>query len=246
MLLFVSIYASANPIDDKCPSLTYRTAPIVNADQYICHTEYALAYSWTSKNPIYTTELLTKDHTGNLQRTNDFRVDPSIDVKYQSTPKDYVKTICNGGRCDRGHMTPDQDFSSCNICVHESFFMSNMVPQNFKNNEVIWKHLEMLIRKYTASHSDGVYVITGPAYKSKSPTTIGNNKIWVPDLLWKIMIDHKNGKSIAFMMPNQPESDLSQFIVSIHDIEEATGITFDNSLDKTSIANFNIFLQAKD
>ncbi len=238
-LLFTSASAFGfNGIDSTCPQLTYKSAPQVNADQYICHTEYAVAYSWASRDPIYTTEYLIKSHTGTLPRTNDFRVDPAIDPHHQATPNDYYKSTCNGGRCDKGHMTPDQDFSACAACVHESFFMDNMVPQNYKNNEIIWKQMEMMIRTYVSTHPAGVYVITGPAYRSVNPATIGKNKVWVPDLLWKIAIDAATGKSIAFMMPNAPETNLASFVTSISVIEQSTGIQFDPALNKTTIANF--------
>jgi endonuclease G len=245
-LLILSFSAFANPIDVSCKQLTYKSAPVVvNADQYVCHTQYALAYSWTTRNPIYTTEFLSKDHTGGEARTNDFRVDPAIDDRHQAKPKDYHKnTGCGGERCDQGHMTPDQDFSACAVCVSESFFQDNMVPQHFKNNEVIWKGMEVKIRGYAANHPAGVYVITGPAYNSQTtPTaTIGDGNIWVPDNLFKIMIDASTGKSIAFYMPNSEQKDLSKFVVSISVIEAATGIKFDSSLDKKSVADFNEFV----
>jgi endonuclease G len=232
----------ATGIDDNCKQLTYRTAPIVNADLYICHTEYAIAYSYKSKNPIYTTELLVSSHIGKLPRTNDFRVDPAIPKQYQSSPKDFRKsgTACNGGRCDQGHMTPDQDFSSCDVCVHESFFMSNMVPQNYQNNEIIWRMMEMKIRNYALKHPSGVYIITGPVYQSDvTHKTLGANQVWIPDQLFKIAIDVQTGKSITFLIPNAPETNLPQFITNIAAIEKITGIIFDNSLDKNKVANFN-------
>jgi len=238
-LVCLSPFALANGIDDNCKQLTYKTAPVVSADLYICHKEYAVAYSFKAKNPIYTTEFLTENHIGKAKRTNDFRVDPSVPKQYQAKPKDYVKSICNGGRCDKGHMTPDQDFSATHETTSESFFMSNMVPQNFKNNEVIWKAMEVMFRKYVKTHPAGIYIISGPVYKSAKPATIGADKVWVPDYLFKVAIDVKTGKSIAFYMPNNPESNLSQFVVSLSTIEKATGIKFDPSLDKTTVANFS-------
>ena len=242
LLFLVSFTAFGNPIDDKCKQFVYKSAPVVAADQYICHTQYALAYSFNSKNPIYTVEFLDKSHTGDLPRTNDFRVDPVIAPEHQATPKDYTNSTCNGGRCDRGHMTPDQDFSACKICVSESFFMSNMVPQNYANNEVIWKGMEMKIRGYAANHPAGVYVITGPAYMFTAHVTIGKNKVWVPDYLFKIMIDATTGKSIAFFMPNKPQDDLSKWVVNLTTIENATGIKFDMIMDKTTVANYQAWL----
>lgn len=247
--LFLSLSALANPIDNACKSLSYKSAPVVNADQYICHHEYAIAYSWTSRNPIYTTEFLDKSHVGALPRTNDFRVDPAVDSHHQATPRDYSHsgTACGpvtGARsssCDKGHMTPDQDFSACDICVHESFFLTNMVPQNYKNNEIRWKELEGKIRKYVQLHPKGVYVITGPIYANGKPVTmIGKNQVWVPSHLFKLIIDAETGKSIAFLMPNAEIKDqLINYVTNLSAIEVATGIKFDSSLDKITIANYN-------
>jgi endonuclease G len=234
--------ASANDIDIKCPSLTYYNAPVVKADQYICHTLYAVAYSYASKNPIYTTEFLSASHIGNFERSNNFRVNPIIPNQYRAYPKDYVKsgTVCDGDRCDKGHMTPAQDFSSNPITVSESFFMENMVPQSAKMNEVSWKKLEETIRKYVDSHPAGVYVITGPIYTSSTPRTLGSNKIWVPDEIFKVVIDAENGHSIAFVMPNSPLPlvDLSKYVTNLTTIENKTGIRFDSRLNKLLTARF--------
>jgi endonuclease G len=240
LLLLASLSANANTIDDQCGQLVYKSAPVVNADLYICHKEYAVAYSYKSKNPIYTTEHLISSHIGNIARTNDFRVDPAVPVEYQDSPKNYYHsgTACNGGRCDQGHMTPDQDFSADEQATHESFFMTNMVPQNFKNNEVIWRMMEMMIRQYVLLHDHGVYVITGPVYKTAQPATLGAGKVWIPDYLFKVVIDADTGKSIAFYMPNAPESYLPQFVTNLATIEAATGIKFDDSLNKNTVANF--------
>lgn len=241
MLLTASCMAPAhaNPIDDKCPQLTYKLAPVAEADQYICHAEYAVALSYETRNPVYTTEYLDADHTGNVARSNDFKPDPQVPSKYAVKPKEYVGQICHGERCDKGHMTPAQDFSACDVCVHESFYMSNMVPQNARNNEIIWKFMEVWIRKYVSSH-EPVYVITGPVYGAH-PDHIGRG-IAVPDSLFKVVISAKTGASVAFMMPNEdePVNALHTFMVSLGDIEAATGITFDVSLDKQAIGQLKV------
>lgn len=238
LLLLASTLVLANPIDDNCPHLTFGVAPAVQASQFVCHTQYAVAYSYKTHNPIYTTEFLDKSHTGSLPRTDDFKIDPAIPKQYQAKPSDYDKAVCGPGtdRCDRGHMTPAQDFSSCDKCVHESFYMSNMVPQNYKNNEVVWKGLEGKIRAYATSRPKGVYVVTGPAYKNpqQPSSTIGKTKVWVPDSLFKIVIDAATGASAAYLMPNAPQDDLTKFVSQLSTIEALTGIQFDKQLDKTA------------
>jgi len=264
LLILVSFSAFGNPIDDKCKQFVYKSAPIVSADQYICHTQYALAYSFNSRNPIYTVEFLDKSHVGNLPRTNNFRVDPAIAPSHQATPEDYIGAMCNGDSCDRGHMNPSEDFSACFVCDSESFFMSNMVPQNIHNNRGIWKSMEYKMRKYASNHQGGVYIITGPVYMFTSHVTIGKNKVWVPDYLFKIMIDAVTGKSIAFFIPNKAQLDpatgksvtlheqdkskdndpdnLSKYVVNLETIETVTGIKFDASMDKITVANYQVWL----
>lgn len=238
-VLLLSFSAHANGIDDKCPQLTYKSAPVINADQYLCRKEYAVAYSYSTRNPIYTTEFLTKSHSGKEPRVDDFRPDKDIPEQYRATLSDYVHSQCNGGRCDRGHMTPNADFSSDSQAADESFLLSNMVPQNFQNNEIIWKNMETHIRDYVAKGHD-VYVLTGPAYTNPVHTTIGSHKIAVPDMLWKVAIDSKTGQYMAFYMPNQniPVHDLMSKQVSLDVIEKATGLKFDNHLDKHSVTQF--------
>jgi endonuclease G len=231
--------AHANPIDDKCPQLTYKHAPVVAADQFICHTEYAVALSYKTRNPAYTTEYLAADHTGAVARSNDFKPDPQVPAQYAVKPHEYAGQICHGERCDKGHMTPDQDFSACEPCVHESFYMSNMVPQNARNNEIIWKHMEISIRNYVAAHGP-VYVITGPVY-GNNPDHIGNG-IAVPDQLFKVVISVATGVSVAFLMPNEdkPISALPSFIVPLALVEGLAGVSFDESLDKHAVGALKV------
>ena len=239
-ILFLSFSVLANDLDTKCPTFVYKSAPVATADQFICHTQYGIAYNYATKTAVYTTEYLDASHTGDAKRTNDFRPDPAIPTEHSATLKDYLNTSteCNGARCDRGHMTPDQDFSSSPVTTSESFFLSNMVPQNFQNNEIIWKYMETKIRKYVAAVGP-VYVVTGPIYIKKPYATIGTG-VAVPDRLFKAVIDAKTGKSIAFLMDNTnyPVSSLAGLVVPLQDVEKVTGIIFDKSLDKKTSASY--------
>lgn len=242
LIVLISANAFANPIDDNCPKLTYKQAPVIQADQYICHTEYAVALSYETRNPIYTTEYYEASHTGHLKRPPSFRPDPKVPRQYAVITSEYRHTTCHGNPCDRGHMTPADDFNACKKCLLESFYTSNIVPQNKRNNEIIWEHLEAAIRAYAAKNGP-VYIITGPVY-GPHPDHIGHG-IAVPDQLFKVIIDPATGRSAAFMMPNQdldPKT-LSNYQVSLSDVEAATGIEFNNSLDKHSVGVLPILPQ---
>lgn len=240
LLVLFPLLAFANGIDDNCSKFVFKSAPIVAADQFICHKQYGVAYRYETKTAYYTVEYLESSDTGDVPRSNDFRPDLKVPLQYSATVLDYKGTTdeCGGSRCDRGHLSPSQNFSSCVSCVSQSFYFSNIVPQNYKNNQIIWKYLETKVRTYVQKNNS-VYVITGPVYTKSRFNTIGDG-VAVPYKLFKVIIDSKTGKSIAFMMDNKhiPVSDLNGKVVTLEDIEQATGITFDKSLDKKTSASY--------
>lgn len=126
VLIHVSFVAIANGIDDNCSIHTYNAAPVVEADKFICHTGYAVAYSYKTKTAIYTTSFLGGSF-GEFDRSNNFKPDPNISVEYSAANEDYLNSICNNARCDRGHLVSFEDVSSCEKCVGESFYLSNIV-----------------------------------------------------------------------------------------------------------------------
>jgi len=52
--------------------------------------------------------------------------------------------------------------------------------------------------------------------------------------MWKVIVDAKSNKGIAFMFPNAPlpVEDLHKYIVSISEIEVKTGINFNPKLSE--------------
>lgn len=223
-LLFFPTLAFANPINDKCPQHVVWGAPefSVKVDnvQYLCRTGYAVAYSNTFKDPIYVAEHVVKTRIGEEPRTEDFRSDPEIKPEFQATLQDY-----NGAGYDRGHMSPAANNGSNKQAMSESFLLSNMLPQNPGNNRGIWKQLETFVRDWVVKGED-LYVIQGgifdPGYK-----TIGN-KVAVPTRLFKVIIDPKNKKMIAFIFPNEKleVKDMPKYVVSVQKVEQETHIDF--------------------
>lgn len=45
--------------------------------------------------------------------------------------------------------------------MQDSFYLSNIVPQNYENNAGFWNRLEMYCRDLTKKYSN-VYIISGP------------------------------------------------------------------------------------
>ena len=221
----VSYEVNANPIDDSCPQHVVWGAPQIKVEgnnQYLCKLGYAVNYNYTTKVSYFVAEhLVATNLVKNAARNDDFREDLAVPPEHRATLKDYV-----GGGYDRGHMAPAANFTYAANVMSESFFLTNMMPQVPGNNRGIWKYLEEYTRYWAQKRGD-LYIITGTIY-DKSPSKIMGNGVKVPPYLYKIVIDAKRGQSISFMFPNEkldPKT-MEQYIVSIGEIEDYTGINF--------------------
>lgn len=55
--------------------------------------------------------------------------DPQVPLKFSSTNDDY-----KGSGWSRGHMTPAGDCKHCQDAMDDTHYLTNIVPQDFKNN----------------------------------------------------------------------------------------------------------------
>lgn len=227
--LFVWSFASANPIDDVCPQHVVWGAPQIAQEgnnQYLCRTGYAVNYNYQTKVAYFVTEVIRPENlVRSAQRKDDFREDKEVPEQFRVTLKEYV-----GSGLDRGHMAPAADFMNSVQMMSESFLLTNMMPQNPGNNRGIWKYTEEMTRYYAQKYNTPMHVITGTIFDANSKT-FGNN-VYIPSYLYKIVIDSKNQRAIAFLYPNaklDPKT-IDQYVVSIADIERYTGIDFSPAL----------------
>lgn len=231
ILLYLCLVVSvlANPIDDKGAQFVVNGAPvspITKNEQYLIKKNYAIHYRYDTKTAEYVVEHPTKECvTGPSKREDDFRPDPEVPKQFQSQLSDYA-----GNPFDRGHLVPAGDNTQNDDVMSESFFLTNMVPQVPNHNRGIWKQLETFVRNWALEGKD-IYVVSGTIY-GKDYSSIGDNKVGVPTYLWKVIVDKKGNKAIAFLLPNQPlpVADLPKYVVSIHELEAKTGINFNPKL----------------
>lgn len=223
LLVLITFNVSANQIDERCPSNVLWQAPISidGNNQYLCRTAYAVNYNYKTKTPFYVLEHITSQHIiKNSIRKNNFREDYEIPIQFRSTLKDYA-----GADYDRGHLGAAGNFTYDKTVMSESFLLSNMMPQDYNNNRRIWNVLEQHVRDLVGKFSE-VYVITGTIYGS-GYKNIGKG-VGVPTEIYKIIIDPKNLRAIAFRFPNAPIDPkfMSNYVVSVKSIEDTTGINF--------------------
>jgi endonuclease G len=114
----------------------------------------------------------------------------------------------------------------------ESFYYSNMSPQNPSFNRGIWKKLEEQVRTWAMDYQ-AVYVVTGPVLKGNL-SVIGANQVAVPNYYYKVLLDTESTpkKAIGFILKNEgSKGQLIEYAVSIDSVERFTGIDFFPSLE---------------
>ncbi|XP_057561359.1 nuclease EXOG, mitochondrial isoform X2 [Hippopotamus amphibius kiboko] len=175
-----------------------------------------------------------------------FKPDPSIPPTFSAFNEDYV-----GSGWSRGHMAPAGDNKFSSKAMAETFYLSNIVPQNFDNNAGYWNRIEMYCRELTERFED-VWIVSGPltlpqtgsdGKKTVSYQVIGQDNVAVPSHLYKVILARRSPGSAeplalgAFVVPNEAigfQPQLSEFQVSLQDLEKLSGLVFFPHLDRTS------------
>ena len=190
-----------------------------NNGELVHHTYYSLSYSEQNEQAEWVFYEIKKERIlGLVSRTDNFRSDEKISSN-SATLLDYRRS-----GYDRGHLAPAADFSFNTNAMSESFYMSNMSPQNPSFNRGIWKNLESLVRNWGTNSS--ICVVTGPILNDCS-TTIGTNNVCVPQYYYKIIYDPLKQKMISFLLPNEKGiKDLSEYVCTTDYLESITNIDF--------------------
>jgi len=190
-----------------------------NNGELVHYSYYSLSYSEQHEQAEWVFYEIKKERVlGLVSRTDDFRSDNSVSTN-SATLSDY-----KGSGFDRGHLAPAHDFSFNTTAMSESFYMSNMSPQNPSFNRGIWGNLEKLVRSWGSNSS--IYVVTGPILSSCS-SYIGSNKVCVPEYYYKVIYDPSEKKMIALILPNiKGNQDLDYYVCTVDNLEKRTNIDF--------------------
>ena len=188
---------------------------------------YTLSYNEKMKNPNWVAwELTRKETYGNEERKDKFVPDPDLSGA-RAVSSDYTRT-----GYDRGHMAPAADMKWSAKAMEQSFYMSNICPQNQKLNRGDWNDLEDACRGWAKKYGT-VHIACGPIYDKKRPKRIGTNKVAVPDRFFKVVLiyNRKDPMALGFIFPNIAHSqDLDLYQVSVDSIEQVTGLDFFSKL----------------
>ncbi len=201
---------------------------IERGGQIIKHIGYTVSYDADFKTPQWVAWQLTrKKANGTEARYNKFQPDPKVKGA-KAYPTDYT----NSGY-DRGHMAPAADMKWSHQAMVESFYMTNVCPQNRNLNRGDWKDLEELERSWATKYGC-VSIAAGPIYyKERTPQRIGGNKVAVPDAFFKVLLVGypKTPKAYAFVFENKAGSHpLTYYQLTVDELEKRTRMDFFSAL----------------
>lgn len=189
-------------------------------EQIIHHTGYTVSYNEDLKIPNWVAWILTPERFQDaVSRTDDFLPDPSVDDPV--TTDDYKHS-----GYDRGHMCPAADNKWNEQAMKESFYMTNICPQNHNLNRGDWKELEDACREWTYQNKT-LYVVCGPLLYNNHHKTIGLHKVVVPDAFYKVVLSLTPPKAIGFVYRNTSgNKPLDSYVNSVDQVERLAGIDF--------------------
>ncbi|MEB0032676.1 DNA/RNA non-specific endonuclease [Undibacterium sp. RTI2.1] len=229
--LLFSAFAAVTNVDAKDCSTQFFNgkAPVATTTHFnerttsLCFEEYALMYSGVTKTPLWTAEFLTNNRikeARKLKRQDSFHEEEQIPNADRSYLKDYkgsTKNVDIDHSIDRGHMSPNSDFSPY-TAQFESFSLANIIPQNSDNNQNLHEGIESATRKL-ATQRERLYVITGPIFDTTANKL--NGRVVIPTRIFKAIVDPSRHEAAAYLTYNKPGMDYQ--VVSIAELERIVG-----------------------
>lgn len=240
--------------------------PVCKADdRYIYNTHYGLmGYKSNARNYTYCFDterraalwvaypLHSCYTTGSGNRNySKFGYDPTVDTKYQAN----MGAGSYNGWYDRGHQIPAADRKCSQQMMDQTFYATNMTPQQGNFNQSKWAVLEGNVRNCICK--DTLFVVTGAYFEGSHHSSIDSstrdksgNVCPTPTHYYKALLRTKSGNTgksisqfanasqliaIAVWMEHKNSGDdttisNSEFI-SVAELEERTGFTFFQMLD---------------
>ncbi|MEQ8910296.1 MAG: DNA/RNA non-specific endonuclease [Vicingaceae bacterium] len=206
------------------PHLRFEADPI---EDFVLYQGFVVNFNQTQKVPNYTIHRITPEQLQEkngirAQRSNYFIVDERVEV-YSAKRSDYYKS-----GYDRGHYVPAGDFVYSQELKDETFTYTNVSPQLKELNRYGWKYLEAAIREKVLEWNCVAFVVTGSLFKAGNKT-IGENKVGVPDQLYKIAFYPDSMRMYAFRMNNSTEEysgSLESYQFTVDELEALSQVDF--------------------
>ncbi|MFL9831295.1 DNA/RNA non-specific endonuclease [Flavobacterium sp. ST-87] len=214
--------------------------PTSTTSQIVEHNYFTLSYNEKAEQAEWVAYELKKSYIKNSDFKRPFFIeDPKVKTK-SADWRNYKKS-----GFDKGHLCPAADMEFNIEAYNDTFYTSNISPQNHDFNAGIWNRLEQKVR-FWAVENNGLIIVTGGVLKGSSKS-VGKEKVIVPDYFYKILLKYSKGnyKMLAFLIPNKKSSKpIYDYVVSVDKLEGMTGIDFfpklDDSIENDLEKNVNL------
>ena len=190
--------------------------------------------------------------SGSGNRNNSsFGYDPKVDDELQAN----LGRGSYNGWYDRGHQLPAADRKCSQQMMDQTFYATNMTPQQANFNQKKWGALEGRVRNMICS--DTLYVVTGAYFEGEHDSSIANkttdksgNNCPTPTYYYKALLRTKKGntgksineitdasqlRAIVFWLKHSNTGEDTNIVasdcISVAELEAKTGFTFFPMLD---------------
>lgn len=218
--LSLGFLLTKGPKDYAIPSQGFELPEYDLDEDIVRHIGYTASYNHGTLVPNWVAWELTKSEAcARLNGQFTFSRDP--DVK---EPKACREDYGHSG-WDKGHMAPRADMRWSQKALEESFYFTNVCPQNHTMNSGAWREIEECTRRLANSH-EVVYVVCGPVFNEHRFGTIGKGCVQVPDGFFKALAISTAGgyHTVGFLMDNTPQTDSPEhYAVSVDSVEAVIG-----------------------
>ena len=180
-------------------------------------------------------ELTAEEVDGTCSGSYSFSRDPDV-LEPKASREDYSKS-----GYDKGHMAPRADMKWSEKALEESYYFTNICPQNHQMNSQGWRKIEELTRRL-AKHYGNVYIVCGPIYDEHRYGTIGKNGLQVPDRFFKALAVSTGNefRTVAFIMENNPQKKSPKhYAVSVDSVERVIGRNLFPRVDEKAEREFD-------
>lgn len=201
---------------------------------------FSLCFDKTKRAALWVAYPMHEAYLGS-GRVETWEYDPQIAKADQPV---LYRGYANGTTWNRGHQIPNADRNADPIMQAQTFYFSNMTPQNATLNQQPWARLEMKVREWKCS--DTLYVVTGAYWEHTNNTTTDNNGnvCPIPTHYYKVLARTRKGdvrkrgdllgsykvadlQTIGFWVANKSgQGEASSWVKSVEEIEALTGLRF--------------------
>lgn len=205
-------------------------------EDIVVHLGYTASYNHTTLTPNWVAWELTAEELSDAYDFNcPFSRDPNVD-----NPKASREDYANSG-WDKGHMAPRADMKWSAQALEESYYFTNVCPQDHEMNSQAWRKIEELTRRL-AKRYGSVYVVCGPVQSTGRYGTIGKAGVQVPDAFFKALAVQTHGGfvTVGFLVENnKQDGSPKRYAVTVDSVEAVIGRNLFPSLPEEAEASFD-------